>query len=300
MPFLSEAIESIRAQTFDDWEMVVNDDASSDGSREYLRAQCRADSRIRLICNDSDMDQAKGLNRALQCCSAPWIARMDADDVALPQRFERQLDFVAQHPGIVATSTRAYFINARSRRVAQVAPADLATEQRFHERIREFRPIQILHSGALIRRDALEVIGGYRPAFGAASDMDLWMRLSEQGLVLEQQEHLMEYRIHSGSDLAARFRAAHQGTAWATACWRARGSGIREPTEAEHKAAVSQLPAYRRLNLWRRREGTLLYRAGGLQRANGRTFPAIRLLLGAAALRPFWTLSRLWSQMSMP
>src|SRR5690348_9894687 len=92
--YLDAAVESILAQTYSNFEFIIVDNGSTDGTVDAITRMASRDSRIRLLRNTGNQSQSDGLNLGLQACRGAWIARMDADDVALTNRFERQLAFV--------------------------------------------------------------------------------------------------------------------------------------------------------------------------------------------------------------
>ena len=88
LPYLKQTVPSILGQTQHDFEFVIVDNCSTDGSRELLQEVARTTSRVKLILNERDLGHSGGLNRGLEACRGEWIARIDADDVALPNRLE--------------------------------------------------------------------------------------------------------------------------------------------------------------------------------------------------------------------
>ncbi len=196
MPYVPETIESIRRQSFADFEFVIVDNVSTDGTRDLLHDVARDDSRIRVFLNEQDLGHSGGLNRGLSECRASWVARIDADDVALPERLARQLVFLEENAQLGVSSCLAYYIDPKGKRVGKTFH-DLKTPADFARYFAAGEMIGILHPGALMDRALVERLGGYREAFGASNDIDLWARVAETGrLILVQQEYLMEYRVH--------------------------------------------------------------------------------------------------------
>src|SRR5512135_2066099 len=107
--YVAEAIESILAQTFTDFEFLIIDDGSTDGSLPILERYARRHDRIRLI-SRANTGYLVALNEMLGIARGEFIARMDADDIALPERFERQLCYLADHPGCVMVGSRVIII----------------------------------------------------------------------------------------------------------------------------------------------------------------------------------------------
>lgn len=297
LPYLESAIESIRAQTFTGWEFVIVDNASTDGTVEAIERIARSESRIRFIRNPQDLGHSGGLNRGLAECRGEWIARMDADDIALPERLERQLAFVAANPDLKTTSCLAHYIDSQGKRVGKFVH-DLTTREAFERYRSENLAIGILHPGALIERATLEEVGGYRPQFGAANDIDLWCRISDRNLILVQAECLMEYRIHGGSLSAQSYELARLKHLWARDSMIARRSSQPEPLWEQFLAGRNAAPWWVRLDRWRKLHAKRLYRQAGQHRVSSR--PALALLeMGAAAvLQPDYTIPRLKGQLS--
>ncbi len=119
MPYVEQTVQSILAQTCADFEFIVVDNASTDGSALAIEKIAQRDERITLLRNAQDLGMSGGLNRGLEVCSGRWIARMDADDIAQPDRFERQLEFLAANPDVKATSCLAYYIDETGKQVAR-------------------------------------------------------------------------------------------------------------------------------------------------------------------------------------
>lgn len=183
--FLDESIGSILAQTFADFEFVILDDGSTDGSGPLLRRWAETDPRIRLIQNPRRSGAAASSNRVAFSASAPLIARMDADDVAHPRRLERQVEALSADPGAVLVGSLAEVIDSRGRRVRPADPARLLRRS-------AFAPFS--HPSTMIRKAAFERVGGYRVEAEKWEDVDLYLRLARQGRMLVVPEALLRYR----------------------------------------------------------------------------------------------------------
>jgi len=296
LPYLETAIRSILSQTFDDFEFVIVDNASTDGSIELVERLAAADSRIVFLRNARDLGQSGSLNRGLEICRGAWIARMDADDAALPARFESQLAFVRDNPDVKATSCLAYYINAKDERVGKTFH-DLTTREALRRYRNEGRAIGMLHPGALIEKNTLVRVGGYRPAFDPANDIDLWCRISDDAAVLVQPEYLMEYRVHGGSDIARAFRLSLQKTLWARDCMRARRASKPEPVWEDFLAGRKNASWWLRLNRWRKANAKRLYRQSALNRISSHAFRSLVEMGVATLLQPAYTLRRIKGQL---
>ncbi len=227
-PHLGPAIESICAQSFADFEFLIVNDGSSDGSGAIIDAFAARDRRIRPI-HQENRGLIASLNRMLDEARAPLIARMDGDDIALPARFERQLAFLAARPdhGVVGTWARCIDEDGAER-------AELCRDQpTSHDELLtqlESGPL-LCHPSVMMRRDIVRTVGGYRHAYRHAEDYDLWLRLSERTKLASIPERLLLYR-HSETQVSSR-HVVPQATAVAVA-WLAhleRTQGRSDPTE---------------------------------------------------------------------
>jgi hypothetical protein len=206
---------------------------------------------------------------------------MDAGDIALPYRFERQLAFVRENPDVKATSCLAYYINATSRRVGKTFH-DLTFRQAFRRYIAEGRAIGLLHRGALIERETLQRLGGYRAAFGPANDINLWWRVSDDGLVLVQSEYPMENRVHCASGIAQSFNLSRCVSAGRKSRSHLGGVPCRAP-QCAMVAALEPLAASDRKRI---------YRQSALDRISFRSGRAVLKMGAAVFLQPTYAVRR--------
>lgn len=193
MPFLPQAIESVLAQTFSNFEFIIVNDCSTDQSRACIEGY--DDERIRLINLEENGGQTAALNRGLQSARAPYIARQDADDRSKPERLARQVDFLESHPDYWLVGTSADLIDERNRvsGISSQPETDEAIRAQFDAHSNAF-----YHGSVMFRRDVLEAVGLYREGFRTSQDYDYWVRISEHGKVCNLQSALYQYRLHEG------------------------------------------------------------------------------------------------------
>jgi glycosyltransferase involved in cell wall biosynthesis len=219
-PQVGEAVESVLAQTAGDLELIVVDDESSDATPAIL-ASFR-DPRLR-VRRRARGGLTSSLNAALAVARAPLVARLDADDLALPERLERQLAFLARHPEVGLLGTAARETDAAGREVAILRPPTGDAEIRRAL----IRRNPFVHSSIVMRRDSLEQVGGYDEAFPVAQDYDLWMRMSRVTRMANLDDLLVVRRLLPGRVTAE--RQAERWQAEATVRWRAVQSGAYPP-----------------------------------------------------------------------
>lgn len=179
--FLKAAIASIKAQTFQEWELVVVDDGSTDGTAAILAAAA-SDRRIKVLQN-SGRGLVPALNVGLAECHGLFIARMDGDDISHPRRLEKQLKVFAGDPetGLVASSFRHF--PRRSLKVGMLAYEEWQNSLTNHRQIMAdiFVESPFVHPGVMYRKKIIERFGGYRD-MGWAEDYDLWLRMAGDGV----------------------------------------------------------------------------------------------------------------------
>ena len=218
--YLTEAVDSVLAQTFGDFELIMVDDGSTDGSREILNHYAATDPRVRMI-RRPNIGVTKTLNECLQLARGEFIARMDGDDVCLPERFELQVNYLRSHPDVVLAGTAYDLIDGAGRLLRHVTQPE------------DDKPLQeiclsgrtpICHPSAMMRRAPALKVGGYDETFAVAQDLDLWLRLGEQGKMACLPQTLLKYRLHDKS--ISESKQAEQVRNMQIACeraWRRRG-----------------------------------------------------------------------------
>jgi glycosyltransferase involved in cell wall biosynthesis len=196
-PWVADAVRSVLAQTAGDLELIVIDDDSTDATPEILGGV--RDARLRFE-RQARLGLTRSLNRALALARAPLVARLDADDVALPERFARQRAFLDAHPDVGLLGTGAREVDAAGREVAVVVPpTDDAAIRRTLIRRNPF-----VHSSVMLRRELVLRAGGYDETLPVAQDYDLWMRISRVTRLANLAEPLVVRRLLPGRVSALR------------------------------------------------------------------------------------------------
>lgn len=193
--WLAAAIESVLAQTLADFELIVVDDGSTDASPDIIAALSGRDERIFTVRQPRQLGLVKALNAALAVVRAPLLARLDADDLALPERLWDQARCFDERSDLVLLGSWAERIDATGRRTGEVRPE--TDPARLAAILRKRNPL--VHSSVMMRTATVKKLGGYREAFLGAEDFDLWLRLSEHGVVAILPQPLVRYRVHGNS-----------------------------------------------------------------------------------------------------
>ena len=217
LPYLDAAIASLIGQTHADFELVVRDDRSTDGSRERLRSWAKRDSRIRLHEGERCLGPAGSSNWVVEQARAPIVARMDADDVAHPDRLRRQLALLSRRPDAVLVGSVWEGIDRKGRVVRE---PDLSALQA-HRFAAPFA-----HGSIMFRQEAFRRAGGYRAACDFWEDLDLYLRMAELGRILVIGEPLYRHRFSENSTrLASRRTAVEQAVDFMFRCRQAHCRG---------------------------------------------------------------------------
>jgi glycosyltransferase involved in cell wall biosynthesis len=194
--YLPAMLESLQRQTLGDYEVIMVDDGSTDRSGAILERAAAGDPRFRLIRQEANTGIVAALNRGIDECRAPYIARMDADDIALPDRFERQVAYMQANPDIVALGTSLAYIDARGRSLHRVRRCALGRSM--------LRGNPLLHPTVMLRRSVLAQHAlRYRAEFIYAEDYHMWLELSRVGRLAALDEVAYLYRV---SDTTLRSR----------------------------------------------------------------------------------------------
>ncbi len=194
--YLTEALESLRYQTYSHFEVIAIDDASSDGSYKILQKYSRLDPRFRIFHHQINQKIAKTLNFGLTKAKGQYIARMDADDVCLPSRFQKQLKYLLSHPGVVIVGGQCLTTDKDNKLTGQKTFPTNHID--IHDRMYTANPIQ--HPSVMINRSLLpETFSWYNPTLPPAEDLDLYFRLGKYGLYANLKSFVLIYRQHSDS-----------------------------------------------------------------------------------------------------
>ncbi|WP_223701287.1 glycosyltransferase [Sutcliffiella deserti] len=229
---IDEAFESIANQTYKNFLVKIIDDNSKDHTLEKVKNWCERDERFQLInIHKENTGLTSSLNEILESVDTPYAARMDADDICLPERLEKQMKYLEEHPEISVLGTWAKDIDEngtfiRDRRV----PTD-------HFNIRKVivKASPMIHPSVIMKTEHLKDVTGYNTSYRVAQDIDLWFRFIGKGYKLANiPEYLMLYRVITGH--AKKRGIKHR---WLDAKIRWRGTRVIESTPMERMTAVS-------------------------------------------------------------
>ncbi|VWX55186.1 glycosyltransferase [Novosphingobium sp. 9U] len=234
--FLAAAIDSVLGQSFGDFEFLILDDGSTDATASILRSYERVDARVKPIVREN-RGLVASLNELIARAEAPVIARMDADDICRPVRFERQLAFLAEHPDHGVVGSWSEDMGEHGEPMFRTGADHPITHDEVLATIAEGQQV-ICHPAAMYRRDVVRSVGGYHAAFRHCEDFDLWLRLASVTKLGNIPERLLRYRRYAGQVSARHSTEQQFGTAVAQLAWEERQAGRPDPT-----ASLQRLPA---------------------------------------------------------
>lgn len=190
--YLAEAIESVLNQTFREFELIIINDCSTDGTSEILEKYASMDSRVKVHTNEVNLRLPSSLNKAMSYAQGKYIARMDADDICLPDRLARQFDFMEKNPHIALSSCR--FMTLKNGVISSGGCGGKGDNESIKALLLVTNPI--LHPGIIAKADVIRDLG-YDKNFTCTEDMELWTRFVMAGHNIEiLPEYLMIYRLH--------------------------------------------------------------------------------------------------------
>ncbi len=170
--YLNEAVDSILAQTYEDFELILINDKSTDSSGAILQDYAQKDKRVVILENEENMGLTKSLNKGLAIAKGEYIARMDADDISVPERFALQVKYLDEHPDYSFVSCIGRYIDENGK------PEQLRLFPETNEEIYAMMPKvdAVMHPGVMFRREDIAKIGNYCEDFRVVQDYDLWFR----------------------------------------------------------------------------------------------------------------------------
>ena len=190
--YLAEAIDSVLNQTFGDFELIVINDCSTDSTSEILEKYAQLDSRVKVHTNEVNLRLPSSLNKAISLAQGKYIARMDADDICMPQRLERQYKFMEENSHIALSSCR--FMTLKNGVITSGGCGGRCDNNSVKALLLVTNPI--LHPGIIAKADVIRGLG-YDKNFTCTEDMELWTRFVMAGHNVEiMPEYLMIYRLH--------------------------------------------------------------------------------------------------------
>ena len=246
--YVREAVESILAQTFTDFELIIINDGSTDGSGVILRELATHDARIMLV-ERPNGGLVSALNDGIESARADLIARMDADDVSMPERFALQHARMVQEPELAVLGSFMRSMDKEGNIIRLVKCPLTPKETALHVE----KGCPVAHATVMMRKEAVLKAGGYRKAFRHAEDHDLWLRMSDLGYAIASlPQPLYNRRWHGANVSEVHWQAQGRGGILAGLAHRLRKAGLPDPfdgVETIDTELIRSVPAHLRQGL---------------------------------------------------
>ena len=190
--YLAETVESVLCQTFTEWEFIIINDCSTDNTSKILAEYASKDARVKVHTNETNLRLPSSLNKALSLAEGKYIARMDADDICMPDRLQKQYDFMEANPNVDLSSCR--FLTLKNGVYSSGGCGGKGDSESIKALLLVTNPI--LHPGIIAKADVIKELG-YDKNFTCTEDMELWTRFVLNNKRVEiLSEYLMIYRLH--------------------------------------------------------------------------------------------------------
>ena len=293
--FLEKSIKSILNQSFQNFELIISNNGSTDNTIDIVNMYRNIDKRV-ILFDHENLGFSESLNQAIGLATTNIIARMDADDIMLPNRLMDQYTFFVSNKNISLTSCLAYYINDKEEVIGKTH-SDIKSIEVNREYMFKNEPIGLLHPGTMYYKDVFIKCGGYRGKFFPAEDIDLWNRFNDYGYwAVVQQKILMKYRVYSDSEIANDFMLSRKKFQWCRECMWLRRSGYDEITWHAFLEKERQLSYIKKINKYRKNYAKYFYRNAGFSFGSNNLLKFAIQLSFAFLLQPDYILKKLYKQ----
>ncbi len=292
--FIAAAIESILTQTLTAFELIIVNDGSTDRTGEIAQSFAKRDERVKIIDGNHEGVGA-ALNLGLQASCYPWVAIMHADDIALPERLETQIQMAQTDPAVVIWGTDGFHINSKGQVISKfrVGPLDKADCAR--RRVRG-ELVQAIHPTVLLNREVALRVGGYDPKMTVCEDIELFDRMMTQGMLVTIPQKLLQYRVHGNSLSMQKYMSQGVIARFVLARQKGRMRTGTELSYGEFIDAYNRRPYLARLVDYVSDLRGMYYRRAGIAYSNGKVLLAILYFTLSVLLDPLYALPRVWQQ----
>lgn len=193
--FLQQALDSISNQSFKDWELIAVNDDSEDRTEEILESFRKKWFNVVIIKNEKKMGLTKSLNKGLKKCQGEFVARLDADDISIANRLEKQIDFMRANPDCAFCGSSAWYIDENGEKIGEKSMSESFTDIKNKLLFNN----QFIHSSLFFRKDVLVQAGGYDESFLTSQDYELVLRLLSKHRAGNLPEKLVCWRLSKKS-----------------------------------------------------------------------------------------------------
>ena len=267
---LNEAIISILTQTYNDFELILVDDGSTDDTLSIMMRHQEKDPRI-IVDTHENLGISRSANRALHLAKGKIIVRMDADDIMRPNRIEKQLKYFREHPNVTMLSCDAEFINEKSEVIGRQSMPGYDHPDHSREIAMKSVLVACAHTGFTTYRKSIMAVDGYNETISCVVDLELFTRMIENGeTLIIIREAMMHYRMHKNSVMAdgiKNLKLQHTQDLVITNMVRRR-SGLEELSYEQFLLDLNDRSFFARMNDFRKKTAYSLYRASAIYFGN--------------------------------
>jgi glycosyltransferase involved in cell wall biosynthesis len=295
--YLASAIESVLHQTYSNFEVIIVDDGSADASKEIIRRYKDRDARVKFV-EQEHRGAAAAANIGVSCASYGLVARLDADDVMMPDRLERQVRFLEEHPGVSVAGSYMHLIDRWGRTIGKSTPVPGVRHQGLPMEPRQM--IDFAHPSVMMRKEALIAVGCYNAEILYGEDQDLWGRFLTCGhMIAIQPEFLVKHRIHNSSMTAKNMLLNHWICQFVYTNLDRRFAGKRELSFDEFQAERHRKPMPERARETLQAFAIVNYKKSSRYYAERQWIRCVLFLFAALALAPGNTFGRISRKISL-
>jgi glycosyltransferase involved in cell wall biosynthesis len=285
MPYIGQAVDSVLQQTFADWQCVIVNDGSTDGTRDFLATL--NDNRF-VVLHQENGGISAAVNHGLQHCDGEYIARLDADDIALPTRLAEQVAFLDAHSEVALLGMQVAPMGALGAGSSLKLPTDHDTIMSALMATRH----AMAHSSVMMRADVLRAIGGYW-SHSYGEEYDLMLRIGEHHKLANLECVLLHYRVHQASMNGSAMRRMRLSVAYAVECARRRQNNLPTISFEQFQAERLARPRWQQIAESIDIHARSQYRVAQAELYGGRRVRGTARLAWAALCSPQLTLERM-------
>jgi len=290
--YVSETIKSVVNQTYKNWEFIIIDDASTDGTYDIITSASFSDDRIKIFRLDKNHGQSYALNFGLKKSSCDLIARIDNDDLMARDRIEKQVSYMNRYPEVAVVGTYVNYIDSQGRFLSR-GKTDFTSTEEIADKIKNNELVGFNHPTVMMRKEIILKLGGYRSEYWPADDIDLWNRILENGYRIEIiPEYLTDYRIHSGSVTIYSVKNSFLKAKFVKHNLIRRRSGKQEITFNDFLVLFNETNLLKKVNSFRKLYGQIFYKKAVFEWASRNKIKFLYNLIISLILNPFYTFGK--------
>lgn len=291
--YIAETIESVLSQSYEEFELLIIDDGSTDNSAQIIHDYAARDKRIQAF-YQVNSGRCIATNRLVEKAKGDWCAFLDADDVMIPNRLEKQLGFHMENNEIDASSCHCYYINENGKFIGFQRYPNLKTVDECKKAKAKNQQVLCAITGMMFKKKIYAELGGLRDNFWPCDDADFVNRIVEQGYILVIiQNILMKYRIHQSSATTKSQWYMFDKLAYTHHCCRLRIEGRPEILFEEYIKEINKIPWWRRLNQKKLNYSIYFHKEAGFSYYSSQYLKFIMQIASAFFLSPSYIIATL-------